>query len=227
VILKLNKTLFKMSLSEIYDSRELDQFISEYYPNHPTKLLSVATGLEAETLFKRAYKLGLRKTKEFRQKALIEISKTLSENGKAHRFKPGHTPLNKGKAMPPQVYEKAKATMFKPGQMPHNTKHDGHISIRRDKNGRDYAYIRVRQGEYKLLHRVLWEQNNGTIPKNMIVAFKNGNSLDCTLANMELITKEENMRRNSLVSKYPPDIVAAIRTNAGLKRRIRKLEERW
>lgn len=216
-----------MSLSEIYNSRETDQFLLNHYPHHSTKLLSIALGISPDKVYRAAYRLGLQKSEEYQRDLLQELSKQLAEKGKAHRFTKGQTPPNKGQKMPAVLYEKVKATMFKPGQKPHNTKHDGHISIRRDKNGRDYPYIRVRQGEYKLLHRVIWEENNGPIPPGMIVAFKNGNSLDCTLANLELITREENMRRNSIYSKYPADIVAAIRTNAGLKRRIRRLEERW
>lgn len=215
-----------MNLSEIYNSRETDQFLLDHYPHHSTKLLSIALGISPDKVYRAAYRLGLQKSEEYQRDLLQELSKQLAEKGKAHRFTKGQTPPNKGQKMPDHVYDRAKATMFAKGNKPHNTKHDGHISIRRDKTGRDYAYIRVRQGEYKLLHRVVWEENNGPIPEKMIIAFKNGNSLDCTLANLELITKEDNMRRNSIY-RYPPDLVGAIRTNAGLKRRIRKLEERW
>jgi len=128
--------------------------------------------------------------------------------------------------MSSEVYNKCKKTMFAKGHKPHNTKYDGHISIRRDKTGRKYKYIRVRKGEYRLLHRVVWEENNGPIPRGCVVAFKSGNTMDCNLDNLELITKEMNMRRNTL-HRYPPEMVQAIRLKGVLKRHIRKLEERW
>lgn len=216
-----------MDLSLKYNEKELRELIREHYPNTTANMLAIVTGLPVGKIYRIAYSLRLKKSPEFQAQLLQIEAERLRRVGAKSRFKKGQTPLNKGKKMSPEVYKKVKRTMFTRGHKPHNTKHDGHISVRRDKTGRDYAYIRVREGEYRLLHRVVWEENNGPIPKGYIVAFKTDNTLDCTPDNLELITREENMRRNSIYNRYPADLVAAIRTNAGLKRRIGKLEERW
>ena len=93
--------------------------------------------------------------------------------------------------------EKTKATRFKKGQLPHNTKPaDGVISLRKDKNGHTYQYIRVALGKWELLHRVVWQQHNGAIPPSMVVVFKDGNHLNCCISNLLLLTKQQHLERN-------------------------------
>lgn len=168
-------------------------------------------------------------------------------------FKKGHVPANKGKKMPKHVYQKAKPTMFKKGNKPANTKKKGDISIRKDSKGRPYKYIKVSDGNWPLLHRYLWKKHHGAIPKGHIVVFKDGDSLNCTIDNLELITKAENVRRNHNPKKvaekwdnptdamvigrlsisYPeikeelpnhPELIEAARQNIILNREIKKQE---
>ncbi len=109
------------------------------------------------------------------------------------RFKKGHISWNKGiKGLTIGGVQ----TQFKPGNEPHNTKHNGAISIRKDKSGRPYKYIRISKGNWELLHRFVWKKHNGEIPKGMLVVFKDGNSLNCSIDNLELISRKENMQRN-------------------------------
>lgn len=215
-----------MDLNLKYNDKEIRELVREHYPNTTANVLAIVTGLPAKRIYAIAQNLGVKKSPEFQAELLQIEAERLRRVGVKSRFKPGQRPHNKGKKMEPEVYKKVKRTMFTKGHKPHNTKHDGHISIRREKTGREYAYIRVREGEYRLLHRVVWEENNGPIPQGYIVAFKSGNTMDCTLDNLELITKEENMRRNTL-HRYPPDMVQAIRLKGVLNRHIKKLEERW
>lgn len=102
-------------------------------------------------------------------------------------FKPGQKPHNagtKGKMKP-------NATSFKKGQLPHNTKFDGAVSVRKG-----YKYVRVAQSKWELLHRHLWISAHGPIPAGMIVVFRDGNAMNCELANLELITRQEGITRN-------------------------------
>lgn len=109
-------------------------------------------------------------------------------------FKPGQIPWNKGK--PFMAGEKSRACQFKPGNLPHNTKHDGAISVRSDKSGNQYLYIRLKKSKWILYHRHLWEQANGKIPRNQIVVFKDGNQMNVCLDNLKIISRSEHMKRN-------------------------------
>ena len=146
----------------------------------------------------------------------------LTEVGKDTRFKKGNVPHNKGKKMPPELYAKASRTMFKKGHKPHNTRKDGDISLRGDKSGRAYKYIRISEANWQLLHRVVWEYHNGKIPKGHNVIFKDGNTMNCNIENLELVSNAENMKRNSFMNNYPEDIQKLIQLKGALNRQINK-----
>ena len=56
------------------------------------------------------------------------------------------------------VYAKVSATMFKKGHMPDNTLYDGAETIRKDKNGHRYVYVRISLGKWVPKHVLLWQQ---------------------------------------------------------------------
>lgn len=110
-------------------------------------------------------------------------------------FKKKHVPANKGKKMSLEQYAKCKGTMFKKGHSPQNYRPVGSVRINAD----GYIEIKVKDpGKWKLKHRVIWEQHNGKIPKGMIVIFKDNNPLNCTLDNLLLISKDENLKMNRI-----------------------------
>lgn len=110
-------------------------------------------------------------------------------------FKKKHVPANKGKKMSAEQYAKCKGTMFKKGHSPQNYRPVGSVRINAD----GYIEIKVKDpGKWKLKHRVIWEQHNGKIPKGMIVIFKDNNPLNCTLDNLLLISKDENLKMNRI-----------------------------
>ena len=48
------------------------------------------------------------------------------------------------------------------------------------------------------LHRYVWEQVNGPIPKNMIIHHKDFNRGNWSLDNLELLTRAEHMKRHKI-----------------------------
>lgn len=131
----------------------------------------------------------------------------------------GNIPPNKGKKMPAHVYEKAKATMFKKGDKPHNAKYDHCISLRKDNQGNVYKFIRQSSGKWVHLHRFIWEKANGPIPKDSVVRFIDGDKMNCTLSNLELIPKAKNAILN-MNAAYPRQLQETIYQYHQLKRNL-------
>jgi len=111
-----------------------------------------------------------------------------------HQFKAGHVPFNKGKHF--VAGGSSYLTRFPKGHLPHNTKADGQITIRKNMQGRLYKFIRLDAGKWVHLHRYLWEQEHGPLSPGLIIVFRDGNSMNCSLDNLECITQREIMDRN-------------------------------
>lgn len=118
-------------------------------------------------------------------------------------FKKGHATFNKGKKMPAEVREKVKRTMFKKGNLPHNTKPAGHdIAIRTDNRGVKNLHIRLGLGKWEYLARHTWRSFYGEIPAGHIVTFKDGDTMNCRIENLQLMSRADNARRNYSRDKY-------------------------
>lgn len=77
---------------------------------------------------------------------------------------------------------------------------------------------------WKPEHVLIWERAHGSIPPAHALAFCNGDRTDVRLDNLDLITRRELMRRNS-VHNLPPELASTIRLLGALKRQIRKREK--
>lgn len=197
------------------------RYIVENYPHKPTRVIAHFLNMSIYKVYNLAYKHGLKKSSEFLASERSGIFIKGGTYGKRYQFEKGHVPVNKGKKMPDHIKERIKHTWFKKGNEPHNTKFDGYVSVRKDRNGSEYAHIRLSKGKFELLHRFIWIQHNGPIPPGHIVAFKNGNTSDFRLENLELITREQNMLRNTR-HNYPPDLQQAIMALNKLKNTIKE-----
>ena len=129
---------------------------------------------------------------------------------KASQIKPGNIPFNKGRKgreyLKPESYAAMSATMFKKGQQPHNTAAgNGEITIRRDKSGRPYKFIRIDLRQWDLLQRHIWEQHYGPIPAGHLIASKDGDSLNCDINNLEMISLKQNLERNT-IARFTPEL---------------------
>lgn len=198
-----------------------EQEIKQCYPHEPTSDIAKRLGLPVHKIYYLARKLDLRKTKEYFQKHKGGRYPEGFQGGVKTQFKKGSTPYNKGRKLSAEVYSKAAPTMFKKGTRPHNWKPDGTIEPRKDSKNRTYLWIKIKDSHWVMYHRYIWTQHNGEIPPSQVLVFKDGNTSNCDLDNLELITKLENMSRNT-IQRYPQELQNLMKIKSKLIRKIEK-----
>lgn len=96
---------------------------------------------------------------------------------------------------------------------------DGYVRIKvreaRPDEPKDRGWVR--------LHHYRWEQAHGPIPPGYALWFRDGNRQNCTLDNLELITRDELLRRaQARFRALPASLVETIRVLGRLKHEIRR-----
>jgi hypothetical protein len=190
-----------------------DQFIRDNCLTMSSHAMDKALGRSRGASRQRMARIGVVVPEDIRQKFFQDSL-----------IKPGNVPMNKGKGMSEQIRNKVKHTWFPKGLLPHNTKEDGLIVRRVDNSGRPYMYIREKVGKWELYHRHLWRKHFGEIPKGLIVAFKDGNSENCVIDNLELVDRKTNMLRNT-IHNLPEDIRNTKLLIGSLNRKINRHEQ--
>ena len=126
-------------------------------------------------------------------------------NGIDCRFNKGHEPTQFRKGMTPWnkgtkgVNTGGKETQFKKGQKGWNYKPIGTERINTD----GYVEIKISDpGKWKGKHILIWENDNGPIPKGYCLIFADRNPLNVTLDNLLLISRRELlvMNKRGLIS---------------------------
>ena len=73
------------------------------------------------------------------------------------------------------------------------------------------------------MHLILWESVHGPVPPSHAVAFRDGNKQHIALDNLELITRAELMRRNT-IHNYPKEIAQLVQLRGAITRQINRKE---
>ena len=207
----------------IYTQLEID-YVQKYFANHPTKHIALCLDIPESNVNYIAYKHELKKSAKYLNSVACGRLQKGTTKGKSTQFKKGNIPLNKGMKqedyMSAEAIEITKTTQFKKGRLPHNTKEDGHISIRHNKPRKvKYKWIRISKGNWKELHRHIWEQTYGDIPRGCNIIFKDGNTLNCDIDNLVMVTNNELMYKNT-IQRYPAEMQKAFRLIGKLTRKI-------
>ena len=155
---------------------------------------------------------------------LIIPKSVLEERKRSTQLKKGHKPHNKGlrqyEFMSPESIEKTKKTRFKKGNVPPNTKYDGHERVTKD----GYIEQRVTKGVYRLKHILEWEKINGRLPDGHCLKCQDGDLKNTSPKNWKLISREENMFRNSFMN-YQDELIPSLVLENKLKKTIKTLED--
>lgn len=131
------------------------------------------------------------------------------------RFKPGQVSWNTGLAGAGIC--KQNKGCFKKGQKPKNCKPIGSERICK-KDG--FILIKTRLGthSYEHKHRVIWREAGKSVPPGHVLSFKDGNKLNCTLDNLEAVSRAEHINRNRLkIGEQPPETRDTIKAIAKLQ----------
>lgn len=199
-----------------------DRRMVEAYPVTDTAELAGELGLSVTQLYHRADRLQIKKSAEF----MTELTRRAAENavnaGTASRFKLGQTPWNKG--IPFSAKGRSAETQFKPKSLPHNHRPLG--SERTSKEGylqRKMTATGYPPRDWVPVHHLVWIDAGNDIPKGHRVVFRDGNKHNFELANLELVTVAEMMRRNSC-HNYGPEVAAVIQLRGAITRQINKRE---
>jgi hypothetical protein len=193
--------------------------LKEKYPNNPTHLLAEELGIPITSVYHKANQLGLKKSEEYKNSPFSGRLRPGTNIGGNTRFQKGLIPHNKGKQMNAETYAKVSKTMFKKGNKPHNTKEIGCVNLRRDKSDIPYYFIKISDGIWEPLHRVIWQLHNGEIPENMKITFIDGNSLNCQINNLQMVSYADLMRKNSHIN-IPKEILEVIKLKNKLIQKI-------
>lgn len=196
--------------------------IKRLYPENRCESVCVLLNRSLRSIYSQAAILNLHKSEAFKAKEISGRITATRLKGTEFQFKKGHVPRNKGmkwsEFMTLEGQQNSYKTTFKKGNLPHNTKYDGEISIREDKR-RAYKFIRTSKGHWLALHVYNWITANGPVPDGMIVVFRSSDKMNCDLSNLEIITRGENMSRNT-IQRYPAELKSTMKVLKKLTREI-------
>lgn len=194
--------------------------LCELYPDNRAEDLVETLGHAKSSIYSKARKLNLSKSDVF--KASEKSGRLRGEQGVTSRFKKGEAPWNKGSHY--QAGGRSKQTQFKQGRKPHNYKpvgserwFGGYLQRKIYDTGRS-------ANDWVEVHRIIWTEACGEIPKGFVVVFINGNKEDIRLENLELISRGDLAKRNS-IHNYPEELRQVMRMQGQVKRQIKKREK--
>jgi hypothetical protein len=201
------------------------------YPDEPAVALARELNCSVVVVYRKAKSLGLRKSEAFmssHQSGRLRPGSQLGING---RFKTGIVPANKGLRRPGYAPGRMAQTQFKKGQRGNKFMPVGSERINADGYlDRKVSATGYPPRDWKGVHRLVWEAAYGPVPPKHAVMFRPGRrstiAKEITLDALELVTRQELMRRNSYHTRYPKEIGLVIQARGQLVRRINKLTEK-
>jgi hypothetical protein len=188
------------------------------YPHMKTASVATKLGRTERQVYNKAIALGLKKSPEYLASPEACRLRAGDNVGAKTRFRKGLAPWNKGASF--VAGGRSPETRFKPGHVPHTWKPIG--SERISKDGylvRKVSDTGIKRDDWKLVHVHVWEQRNGAVPKGFALVFKDGDRKNAVIENLELVSRMELMRRNT-VHRLPKEIAELAQLRGALNRQI-------
>lgn len=187
------------------------------YPSEPTANIARDMARSVTSLYSMAYKLGLAKSAEYL--ASPGAHRLDGTTGAAKRFRKGHRPWNKGTHF--RAPGRSAATRFKKGNKPQTWVP---IGSERLTTADQYLVRKVsdtgcQRVDWVPVHKLLWIEHHGPIPKNHIISFRDGDRRNIAIENLECLSRRENMLRNT-IHNYPKELADTMRLKGIVTRAI-------
>ena len=204
-------------------TKDEEQLLTLLYPSTPMPELMQRFNRLDRAIYSKAKAMGLSRSAEYLASEHACRLRKGDNVGAEFRFKAGQQPWNAG-MNGWQAGGRSAETRFKPGTINGSAAErlkpvgfervtdDGILQRKIRADGPPHR-------RWQSVHEIIWEEHNGSRPAGHLVVFKDGNRCNFSLDNLELISRAENCRRNS-IHRYPPELKQAIRTLAKLKRTI-------
>lgn len=187
-----------------------DEYLRQNYSDSTRQELERALGRPGRAVCQRARKLGLKKSADFMKKH-------------SGRFNPGHKTWNKGKPGSTGLHPNSRRTQFKKGVRSPTWQPIGYERVTKDGYLERKVTDTGTQKDFVAVHRIVWQEANGPIPDGHAVVFRSDDKLDHRLENLELISREELMLRNSR-HNHPPELIPAMAKVSQLRKTIKEAE---
>lgn len=194
------------------------RLVVERYPDANTAELAAEIGCTVNQLYDRAEREGVKKNPEFMAAFRARSTAIVRQAGKDKRFRKGHATWNKG--IHYDAPGRSAETRFKPRSVPPNYKPVGSERISKD------GYLQRKMTatgyppkDWVPVHHILWRDAGRDIPHGHALVFRDGDKTNLALANLELVTRADLMRRNS-VHLLGPEIASTLQLIGALKRQI-------
>jgi hypothetical protein len=193
-----------------------DALLRECYADSRNVDLGAALGRSPAAVLQRALALGLHKAPAY-----------IAEH--CRRFKAGMQPWNTGREFQPGG--RSVETRFKPGE----------LSGRAAQLVQPIGTLRIVAGDtlqrkvsdtpgpshrrWRSVHELVWIEAHGPVPRGHVVVFRPGQNTtveaEITLDRLELVSRAELMRRNS-VHRHGPEIASLSQLRGALNRQINR-----
>lgn len=204
------------------NSAEVQEIIAAY-PNTKAEVLAEKHGVPVSKIYATANRRGVKKSAEF----LASSNSGRMQKGNCvspkTQFKKGMISPRKGKKMifnTEEAKKKSSANRWKKGQKPPNTAVIGEIRWR---EATEYFMIKIEDNVWEFYHKHIWEKENGPVPPGFNVVFKDGIKKNCIPENLECISNQELMARNT-IARFPPELIGSIHRVSRLKRIIKDVQ---
>ena len=196
-------------------------YLQQHYADSTSQAIADHLGRSLRKTYAKAYGLKLNKSAAFLASEASGRMQQPLHGGKAHWFKKGSVPQNKGKKA--KYNANSAATQFGPGHLPANYREVGALRI----NGEGYIDIKMAEGKHQwfLLSHYNWFLHNGWWPHDgHCIWYKNGDKHDCAVENLEILTRQEHLQRTTL-HRLPKSVVDVILLRGQLTKAINRRQK--